>query len=188
MYMKKYIFFNLLCTWAICISVSAQKNEISFQSINSFGLIGGEREISTAYQTVNGILFSNWFSGIGIGVDNYQYKTLPLFFDVRRYFGNEKKIFVYGDFGYNFPMKNKLGNQYYNSYHFNGGICTDVGIGYQFPLYKKSSCLISMGYSYKKLQSKIGVTVCPFMGPCYASYSTYDFNYSKTILRAGFVF
>ena len=95
---------KVLIVSLICINATAQKNEIHFQSINSFGLIGGESKVSTAFQMVNGIRFSNWFSGIGIGVDNYLYQTLPLFFDARTYFGSEKKVFVYGDMGYNFPL------------------------------------------------------------------------------------
>lgn len=187
--MKSKLVLFLIFFISVNFLSSAQKNINRFQSINSIGLVVGESEPSTAFQTVNGIHFSNWFSGIGIGIDNYKYKKLPLFFDIRRYFGPEKRGFVYGDIGHGFPMKNKPGKEiYYNTYHFNGGIYTDVGIGYQFPLYKKSSFLISMGYSYKKLQSKIGETTCPFMGPCFVDYSTYDFSYSRIILKAGFVF
>ena len=179
---------KILIALLICINTTAQKNKIHFHSFNSFALIGGQSEVSTAFQTVNGIRFSNWFSGVGVSIDNYQYETLPFFFDARRYFGSEKRAFVYGDIGYDFPIKNKPGNQYYNSYHFNGRIYTDVGFGYQVPLYKKTSFEFSLGYSYKKLESKIGVTTCPFIGPCYVDYSTYDFSYSRMILKAGLVF
>lgn len=180
---------NILIVSLICINATAQKNKINFQSINSLGLIGGESKVSTAFQTVNGIRFSNWFSGIGIGVDFYRYRSLPLFFDARRYFGTEKKIFVYGDLGYNFRMKDKPGKGiYYTSYHFIGGIYSDFGIGYQVPSYKKTSFIFSLGYSYKKLESKIGATTCPLIGPCYVDYSTYYFRYSRMILKAGLVF
>ena len=171
------------------VPATAQKNKIKFQSINQFAMVAGESHVNSAFQTINGIKFSNWFSGIGIGVDDYRYKTLPLFIDGRWFFGVERKGFIYGDLGYNFPMKNKPGKEiaYYSSYHFTGGIYTDFGIGYQVPLYKKSSMLFSLGYSYKKLESK-RVTPCPFLSPCLVDYSKYDFSFNRMILKAGLVF
>ena len=180
--------FNILIVSLICISTTAQKNKIRFQSINSFGLIGGESPASTAYQTVNGIRFSNWFSGIGIGIDNYQYKTLPLFFDLRRYFGSEKKIFVYGDLGYNFPVKDKPGKEmiYYGNYHFKGGIYTELGIGFKTKFIKRSSILFSVGQSYKQLQSQVGnILPCDL---CSSYWYNYKLDYGRIILKTGIEF
>jgi hypothetical protein len=61
------------------VSASAQKRKIQFQSINQFAIVGGESHINTAFQTINGIKFSNWSSKIGIGIDYYRYKTLRYF-------------------------------------------------------------------------------------------------------------
>jgi hypothetical protein len=185
---------KLICIFFIALlnsfSANAQKKKIKFDSINQFGIVGGESGMSSAFQTINGIKFSNWFSGIGVGVDNYRYKTLPLFIDGRRYFDDENKAFVYADLGYNFPLKNKPGKEipYYSSYDFTGGIYTDIGIGLQFPLNKKSSFLFSIGYSYKKIQNKIGVYICPFIGPCFVDYSKYDLEYGRMVLKAGLEF
>ena len=188
--MKKNIVFILIISSLINFSAHAQKNKIHFRSINQFAMVGGENQVNSAYQTINGIRYSNWFSGIGIGVDNYRYRTLPLFFDGRWFFGKEKKGFIYGDIGYNFPMKDKPGKEinYYSSYHFTGGIYTDFGIGYQVPLYKKSSMLFSLGYSNKKLQTKTEVIYPCLVAPCPVDYSNYDFSFNRMILKAGLVF
>ncbi|MEO5649571.1 MAG: hypothetical protein ABIR03_06555, partial [Ginsengibacter sp.] len=150
----------------------------------------GQSPPDLVLETINGIQFSNWFTGIGVGLDNYRYKTLPLFIEGRRYFGDEKKAFVYGGLGYNFPLKNKPGKEvsFYNSYHFTGGIYTDIGIGFKLSLNKNSSFLFSLGHSYKKIQNKIGVTICPFIGPCYMDYSKYDLGFGRMVLKAGFEF
>lgn len=187
--MKKIAFIILPGLFFVC-SVLAQDVKPRFSSINSVGFAAGQSQPSLIFQTINGIKFSNWFSGIGIGVDSYRYKTLPLFVDGRWYFGEKKEGFVYGDLGYNFPMKDKPGKEisYYNSYHFTGGFYTDMGIGFQSRLYKKSSILFSVGYSYKELQTKIGTNICPFNGPCYVEYSKYEFNYGRIALKAGLVF
>ena len=154
--MKSKLAFSWIVFLAISFSASAQKNKIRFHSINTFGLVGGESKASTAFQSVNGIRFSNWFAGIGVGVDDYRYKTLPLFIDGRWFLGDDKSSFIYGDLGYNFPIKNKPGKEIWNydTYHFTGGIYTDIGIGYQVSLYKKSSVLFSLGYSYKKRRQR----------------------------------
>ena len=180
----------LVLSFAIGFTASAQKNETRFHSINTFGLAGGASKTSTAFQSVNGIQFSKWFSGVGVGVDYYHYKTLPLFIDGRWFFGEDKNGFIYGDLGYHFTMKNKPGKEirYYDTYHFTGGIYTDIGIGYQVPLYKGSAVLFSLGHSYKKMGTKIGVRICPFIGPCYVDYSKYDFSFNRMILKAGLLF
>ncbi len=182
--------YSFLIFLIFSFSALSQKKPVKFHSINQFGIAGGESEMKPVFQTVSGIQFANWFSGIGIGVDNYRYKTLPLFIHGRRYFGADKNGFIYADFGYDFSLKNKPGKEvyYYDSYHFKGGIYTDIGIGYQFYLSKNSSFLFSLGYSYKELQSKIGVNTCPFIGPCYVDYSKYNFDYGRMVLKAGLVF
>ncbi len=152
-------------------------------------MIGDESEVSTSFQTIDGIRFSEWFSGIGIGLDYYRYRTLPLFFDVRRYFGNEKKAFVYGDLRYNFPMPEKPGKEiYYTSYHFTGGIYTDIGIGYQLPLYKKTSFVFNLGYSYKKLQNIIKTELINPFTSLGVFYNKYEFCYGRILLKTGLVF
>ncbi len=190
MIMRDKSIYSFLIFLFLSVSAAAQKKPVQFNSINEVGLAAGQSEYSPIFQTINGIKFSNWFSGIGIGVDYYRYKTLPLFFDARRYFGKQKKGFGYADLGYGFPLKNKPGKEisYYNSYYFTGDIYTDIGIGYQFMLNKKSSLLFSLGHSYKKMHSKIGVTACGVIAPCWVDYSKYDFDYGRIILKAGMVF
>ncbi len=183
-------FYSFLIFLLMSISAVAQKKAIKFQSINEAGIVEGESKADWIFQTVNGIRFSDWFAGAGIGIDYYHYKTLPLFFDGRWYFGDEKRAFIYGDIGYNFPMANKPGKEIYNysSYHFTGGVYTDIGIGFGATLYKKSSMLFSLGYSYKELQTKIGVNNCGIIGPCWVDYSKYEFNYGRIAVKAGLEF
>jgi len=185
------LFYNFIIFLFISFSAASQKKPIKFQSINEAGIAVGESEVNGVLQTVNGIEISNWFAGVGIGIDYYRYQTAPLFFDVRRYFDKENKGFVYIDLGYNIPWKDKPGKEisYYNSYHFTGGVYTGFGIGYRLSVSKKTSILFSLGHSYKKLRGNIGViSSCPFIGPCFEDYSKYDFGYGRMILKTGLVF
>jgi hypothetical protein len=188
--MKMKLVYNFLLFLFISFSSVAQKKIVKFQSINFAAVVGGEDHSNSALQTINGIKFSNWFSGIGVAIDNYRYKTLPLFVDGRWYFGNEKRAFIYGDIGYNFPMKNKPGKEiyYYNTYNFSGGIYTDFGIGYEVSLNKYSSLAFSLGHSFKKLHNQVGIVMQCLVGPCPVDYSRYDYDFGRMILKAGLVF
>ncbi|MDQ2718439.1 MAG: hypothetical protein M3Z26_01575 [Bacteroidota bacterium] len=180
--------YSFLIFLLISFSAAAQNKPIRFQSINSIGFVAGESNANAEFQTVNGIQLSNWFSGIGVGLDYYRYKTVPLFFDARRYFEKEKKVFVYGDLGYDLPMKNRPGKEVgnYDSYHSKGGLYTDIGIGYKTNLIKKTSFSFSLGYSYKELQTNIGVTTRCFQ--CQPEFYSYKFNYGRMIMKAGLEF
>src|SRR5687768_648308 len=101
---KKYM-VALLCT-LITVSLDAQEasgKKYKFHSINSVVLVNGNNAISAALQTVNGFQKGPWFAGVGLGLDYYLYRTVPLFADVRYEFGkNKNKFFVYGDAGMHF--------------------------------------------------------------------------------------
>ncbi len=188
--MRKSFFFIVIISFLLSTSTSAQKKKIRFQSVNQFAIVGGESHVNTAFQTVNGIKFSDCFFGIGVGIDYYKYRTLPLFFDGRWYFGEDKRGFIYGDIGYDFPTKNKPGKEigYYSSCHFTGGVYSDFGIGYQVPLYKKCSLSFSLGYSSKDLKIKVGSAYQCLVAPCPVDFTTYEFSFNRMILKAALVF
>lgn len=186
--MKKKLFYLFVIPVLFPYFIYAQKNLIKFHSINQVGVVGGESQLNSTIQTTNGIKFSNWFSGIGIGVDNYRYKTMPLFIDVRRYFDEENKAFIYGSLGYNFPFNTKPDKEteYYDTYHFKGGIYTDIGIGFKTKFIRKSSLLFSIGHSYKQLRSRYGIT--PLCLGCQPSWYNYKWGYGRIALKTGIEF
>jgi hypothetical protein len=183
-------FCSFLLFFLISFSALGQKTKVQFQSINNIGTVFGESQPHWVFQSVNGIKSGNWFVGAGIGLDDYVYQTMPLFFDGRRYFGKEKKGFLYANVGYDFPLKNKPGKEiyYYSSSHFSGGIYTDFGIGVESRLSKKTSLVFSIGHSYKELTNKIGASTCGIVGPCWVEYSTYKYNFGRIALKAGVIF
>jgi hypothetical protein len=182
----KSIPFFLLSLF-IFFSASAQEKKLEFHSINTVGISDGQGGAHLLLQTVNGLAFKNWFSGIGFGADYYGYKSYPLFIDARRYFGKNDKGFVYGNLGYNLSAKNKPGKEvyYYTSYHFNSGVYTDIGIGYRMKFTRRSSFLISTGYSYKEINNKVGVVNECFALPCPVDYSNYKYGNGRVVLKAG---
>ena len=179
----------MTCLWLITtlISLTAPAQEkIRFNSISMVGLAAGETGNSALIQTINGISFKNWFAGIGLGIDYYKNKTIPLFFDLRVPIG-KTNFFVFADPGYNFPFKNKPDEKvsFYDTYQFSGGFYSELGIGYKMRVSGKNYLLFTSGYSYKKLNNKVGVINPCLIGPCPVDYSTYEYGYSRILLKAG---
>ena len=184
--MKIRFFAIVLLSLWIPVAAFAQTNKVKFQSINSIGFSEGESGVHFLLQTVNGVAFDKWFSGIGFGADYYQYKSYPLFVDLRRYFGKRDKGFGYVNLGYNLDAKNKPGKEiYYSTYHFSSGIYSDFGLGFKMKFINRSSLLLSAGFSYKDLNNKVSVVEECFTPPCAVDYSKYKYGNGRVILKAG---
>ena len=144
--MRKLIgFFFML--FSIC--ATAQKTKPSFVASVQGGLLEGEAGSAFQLKAVNGFQRQSWSAGIGVGVDYYHTRSLPLFLDLRKSFGKgEKTPFVYANGGYHFPWL-KTGEQEWNDVDVKGGMYMDVGIGYAFPAFKNTKLFFSAGYSQK---------------------------------------
>ncbi len=186
----RLILVSIILASAFWQTVNAQKNGTRFSSATSIGVATGERGSALMMETVNGVKFSKWFAGVGVGLDYYQYKSLPLFINGRRYFDKNGKAFVYGSAGYNLPLKNKPGPElgFYSDYYFSGGLLAEGGVAYSISLSKKSSVVISLGYSHKELEMKSSVKICGIVPPCWEESYRYEFKYNRVVMKLGFEF
>lgn len=138
-------------------TVSAQQKPPAgswqFHSINNLGLLEGQAGSSFQLQTVNGVQYKSWFAGVGVGLDFYRYRTIPLFADLRKEFGNgANKIFLYADLGVSFSwVTDDEKMSYMPDDHFSNGFYDDFGVGYKMSVGKRNALLMSLGYSYKKI-------------------------------------
>lgn len=181
---------RILCfvfLFLILNSATAQELRPRFSSAISAGLAAGEDTHELIIESINGIAFSGWFAGVGVGIDYYRYKTLPLFANGKWYFDSLNRAFIYGSLGYSFPLKNKPGREMgnYTGYDFSGGIYTGAGIGYAFPLGRKSALEFSVGYSYKEVRASTIMHICPFVPPCYDDTYQFELNYGRIAIKAG---
>ncbi len=160
---KKYIVVLLSILMTGVISAQDSSNtKYRFRSINSVVLVNGNNAVSAALQTVNGFQNGAWFAGVGLGLDYYLYRTVPVFADVRYEFGKKKnKFFLYGDLGMHFDWV--PGYLYENPSIWNGnrrseytnGLYTDGGVGLVSGMKKGNGFVLSLGFSKKTLQEKI---------------------------------
>lgn len=156
----------LLFAFSLIVLLSkAQDKPIGnrFHSINSLGLMNGSNDVSAALQSVNGFQKKNWFLGIGVGLDYYYYRTVPVFADVRYSFGEKKnKFFAYADGGMNFEWADDyfykgvyiLGGTGLES-HLENGYYTDAGLGYNIKMKKENALVFSIGFSKKTLSESV---------------------------------
>ena len=190
----KYFFLVLLMPVTL-VSFGQKKNTTyKFHSINSISLINGSNATTAGLQSINGFQKGNLFAGVGIGLDYYLYRTVPLFADFRYEFGKTKnKFFAYADGGVNFDWVEEEYNDgpifiwdgSRNTSEFHNGAYTDVGLGYMVGTKKGGGLVLSLGHSYKSLEKTIS----------YQDWRTqetitdvYNYNLNTIVLKVGWKF
>ncbi len=67
---------------------SAQKpgNEkgVHFRSVNQVGILAGSSDANLQLQSINGIKYKTGFVGLGVGLDYYYARSIPVFLDLRK--------------------------------------------------------------------------------------------------------
>jgi hypothetical protein len=194
--MKTKYFLLLPFVLSSIFSFGQKKNPgYKFHSINDISLVNGDNEVSAGLQSINGFQKGNWFAGVGVALDYYLYRTVPLFADLRYEFGKTKnKFFAYVDGGINFDW---VQENYYdgpifiwdggnNSSEFHNGIYTDAGLGYRVGTKKGGGGLVlSLGHSHKSLKKTVS----------YQDWRTqetiadiYQYNLNRIIVKVGWKF
>ena len=186
--------FILLFFVALTLLSFGQKNSFKFHSINSVSLLNGENEISAALQSVNGLQKGAWFGGIGLGLDYYIQRSVPLFADLRYEFGKGKnKFFGYADGGINFDWIKENNNSepifiwegFANSAEYNDGSYVEGGLGYIVGMKKGNGLVLSLGYSYKSLERKVTYQDWRTQQP---TTDIYKYKLNRIAIKAGWRF
>jgi hypothetical protein len=170
----------------------AKLKNTRFQSYNTIGLLTGDQTVSGSIQSVNGVQWKSFFVGAGLGVDFYRIGTTPVFLDVRKSFGRDRKnFFVYGDLGSQIPWPGNgqtlIGSSAEND--LNGGLFIDIGMGYLVGFGKNDALVLSAGYSYKTLSET--VFACPMClpgVPCEPQIGQYAYKFNRLSFKIGWCF
>ncbi|MGZ5190552.1 MAG: hypothetical protein ACXWCZ_05995 [Flavisolibacter sp.] len=131
------------------------QEKLKFTSTNLAGIVMGSSEPAFQVQTINGVRYKDFSAGIGVGMDNYYYKSIPVFLHLTQKFSiKDFSPFVYADIGLNFPEDRTGEEEFWEASKYSKGLYFDLGIGYSIPLYKKMSMSFSLGYSQKHMDEK----------------------------------
>lgn len=189
--MKKS-FFAFFIFLSICTFVTAQtpaKQKAVLHSINQIGLANGSTGSSFLMQSILGGSVKQSFAGIGLGIDSYRFRSVPLFVDVRYELSRKlQSLFFYGDIGYNLPwltdqQKSQL---QYPVIHVKASLYVDAGLGYRLKI-DKDALLLSIGYSYKELKNRVNEYACTGLG-CGLADQTYRYHMPRIVVKAGWQF
>jgi hypothetical protein len=186
------LFFLLAIATCTLAQDSLGIHKLKLQSVVHVGLVNGSRGSSMALQAITGGNIRNTFAGIGLGLDYYRFRSVPLFVNVRQEFGKGKRnLFVYGDLGYNFDWLTDADMQetfMSTNSDYKGGTYYEGGTGYSFKLKNRDAILLSLGYSYKQLRSTTGSGICPVVGPCFNEKEKYAYAMRRWMIKAGWRF
>ena len=160
-----------------------------FQSINQIGLIDGSTDTEFHLQTINGLRFGNWFSGIGIGIDYYYVRSVPIFLDVRNYwFKRRNSPFVYADIGINLPWPKNHGDFISQDINYNEGLYYDLGLGYKLGLKNNHALSLSAGFNFKRLSGKRTYSFCLINPICAETTEEFDYKMNRISMKFGWEF
>lgn len=174
-------------------AMGQQVGKIKYHSINNAGLVIGKSDNTLQLQTINGIKYKTYSAGIGIGLDDYYFKTVPLFVDLRKNLSEKKSTpFAYLDLGASIPWDRAKIETWTTSY-YKTGFLYDMGIGYSVPIKGKFAFNFSAGYSEKILNEtrESSLWTDYFPGPAPGNYkdtADYRYTFRRISLRIGFSF
>ena len=180
---------TLLIFILLSCSISAQDKRAVFQTTVQGGLLEGEIGSSYHLNAINGIRYRTWSTGIGVGLDYYHTRSIPLFLDFKKsIFTRERSPFLFMSGGYHFLWDKEDPNNYWGSTVENkGGLYYSGGIGYQFPL-NRTSLFFAAGYSYKEFSKEISQPVYCITWPCPEYKQTFDYHVRRLTIMTGLRF
>ena len=168
-----------------------KKSSPAFTAISSLGFAAGESTAKPLFQVSGGVTYDRFFGGLGVGMDFYNYKSIPLFADWRFSFGKTRIGFLYANAGYNFSYDNKNEEEvtiFTTTNSFSGGFYADLGLGCRFRLNERHRLLLSAGYSQKNISRKIGYTFPCVNPPCSEEVYEYHYSLGRLVTKLGWEF
>ncbi len=172
-----------------CLQASAQKTGFQFGTSVQAGLLEGETGGAFQLQTVNGYQYKTWSAGLGVGLDYYHTRSIPLFLSFRKAFGTGAKTpFLYANGGYHF-MWLRQKDKYWGETDADGGLYYDAGIGYQLPVLKNSSLFFTAGFSQKNFTRRESDGPVIAIGPAPPPQTRkFEYNLRRLSIQTGLRF
>jgi hypothetical protein len=156
--MPRVIILFLLLTIYLASS-GQEKSRVQYNGSVEGGILRGARGYAFQVEAINGVRYKRFFAGVGIGIDKYYAKSVPLFGALRMDILVKKKTpFVYLNIGSNLPWVRKefsfIAMDYWHTVESGNGKYVDGGLGYTVPLKGHLKLLTSLGISLKERTEK----------------------------------
>ncbi len=182
----------LIITVLLPIQIFSQENSgrSRLHTIATVGMVAGQSTVKPLAQIEAGVSRDRLFAGIGAGIDQYRFKSIPLFLDGRWHFGKTRSVFIYGNGGYNIPFDNKseYDNFFKSTDRFYGGLYFDAGFGYRVRLNASHRIMMSAGYSQKNMTNRITYSFPCFSPPCNESQDEFHYKLGRIVTKLSWEF
>lgn len=158
--MNKKLTAFIICFFIFYNISFSQKKE--FYLAPQIGLLNGNNHISETVGLTVGVANRNWVYGIGTSIDYYKFRSVPVYTEVKKMFGDKKTTpFLYADAGINISCV--LSDQHQFNYYpigggpvvttnFTDGHFVEAGTGVNIKNKKGKGFFLSLGYSSKTLK------------------------------------
>lgn len=169
------------------------QNKPRFSTQNSVGLLVGGADNALQLQTVNGVAYNNWYTGIGTGIDWYYQRSIPVFLSVNRFFTTSprRQVFLTSGAGVNYAWgePDYFTNGWGYDTKFRPGFYWTAGFGYKIGIGKqKDNLLIQLGYVNKAHTQDLSYVLPCLVEPCPVSKEVYKYSLNALSLRLGWGF
>jgi hypothetical protein len=185
--MKKLFITILISSCLFSYAQTAKKiSPIRFRSTNQVGLTQGQKGATFLLQSINGIQYQTYLVGIGVGLDYYKQRSVPLFLELRKHlFKRNNTPYVYADGGYHFIWSDEDSPDWIVTEE-KGGLHCDLGMGYRFPVFESRALTISLGYSIKNMSEVINLHPERSSWPPPASdFQKFEYNLRRYSFKMG---
>lgn len=162
----KPLILILLCCIATTCSIQAQKKESTkykFLAIPNFQVLNGAEATSSSIHLYAGLANTHNHFTIGVGIDYYRFRTVPLMLDYKHFFGNKQnKVFAYSSIGYSIPwLLEEQKYRFWNGWggmgnlgEYSSGLAYQFGIGYAILNKKQKGFLLNVGMNSKSIKER----------------------------------
>jgi len=186
-----HIFFLsvMLLLFSQASSAQVNKKQLLFHSFNSVQVLMGNSNNSFSVHSVNGVQWKRTFAGVGVGVDDYYHRSVPLFLELRQDINRgEKKLQAFVNGGLHIPLGNTNRIDHWKTGDFKPGRLMAAGLDYFIPL-KKDAVVLGLAFSQKKVTQMVNNNIWnPILNRIdnVPLKEVYEFN--RIWLKVGWVF
>ncbi len=184
------VFFTTAFITAHCQKATTGK--VQYSGMYEMGMLIGKAYTKANPQIVQGISFKNYFTGIGVALDPYGFRTIPVFAQFRYSLYQAKSSpFAFASLGVSIPWNNGvLPEKYFNTnetwHTLKTSPYAEVGIGYKIKLNDGHAINLLAGYCYKRFSYTEKNSYYTYELQQYEDQYSYD--YRRVSLRVGFQF
>ena len=192
---------RFLCLMACVVQLQSglqaqeQTDAKKIQVTGGVSLMNGTSQVGAQLSAQVGVEFSKgWTAGMGSAIDYYYFRSVPVFAEVKKYFGNgPRRLFAFAATGVNIAwptdedQMNTSGWNIIGKNDFDLGMYADIGIGYTLYNRHQRGLFTGLGYSVKTMSESHTEQIWNGFTTSQAQRKT-DYTFNRVLIRIGYKF